>query len=444
MREFINANDTVREDDYQTVMAAIREACEDGCRTVKIPRYNKRTGGTVWSFLHVIELPSDFTLLLDNCYLEQGRGSYENLIANEHINDDEYLKDPNHRAHNIKIIGEGNVTLSGGKHNLLLEMTTRRMGLPKMWSQPILLFWNLDGLTVENVNVRDQRWWSICHCYVANASYKNIRLFAYPHVCNMDGIDMRVGCHHFTFENITGRTGDDVIATTALQGRSEVEHSIPGMPLDIHDIKIRNLKASSHNCMLIRLLNHDTAKEYNYDIDTVMDSSDPNSFRPGNGIGIGSPFYFSKVQAKPGDTGHIRIRNFYSRANVPIRLACVCNDLQMSNIHVFSNAPKVLDTFTDGLWVKNIKMDHIYYSFNQPTYDDGTKVPREAYNGLLVDLPNTEGDVTIEHFYSDPVRDGFKVSGKIDLRVSDFRCDDVVNFVSTDENSLVTVNGEQL
>lgn len=57
----------------------------------------------------------------------------------------------------------------------------------------------------------------------------------------MDGIDLRMGCHDFEIENITGRTGDDTIALTAIAGVMETAAIVDGRSGDIRNVKIRNV-----------------------------------------------------------------------------------------------------------------------------------------------------------------------------------------------------------
>ena len=388
--------------------------------------------------MHAIELPHDFTLLLDNCYLEQAKGSYENLIMNEHAGDPEWVRDPEHCVKNIKVIGEGHVILSGGEHNHLLEKTVRHYHLPdSMYVQCILQFMNVDGLEVRNLHLKDQRWWAIVHECVCNAVYKNIYFEAIPHVPNLDGFDLRIGCHDFLLENFTGRTGDDVVAFTALNGKNEMARKVAGHSGDIHDVKVRNIKAASHNCNLIRLLNHDGNREYNIDIDTVMDSSDRNSFQPRLGIGIGSPFYFHDQPGKPGDTAKITVKNVYTRATSAVRLAHVCADAEFSNIHSFGQCRNFFDTVSDGMVLENVTLSHLYFGTEQPKYPHGETVEREKYKGYFVNLPNVKGDVSISHAETDPVGTGVSVSGGVRVHLEDIRSEDIVNRIVCDETSEV-------
>ena len=361
MRAWINANETIREDDHATVQAAIRLAIEENCRKVVIPRYNARTKRMVWSFDRAIELPSNFTLVLDNCFLEQARGSYENLITNERSHDLEYSDKPENEARNIAVLGEGNVTLSGGVHNHLLEKTTRKYGLGRMFHQPILFWHNVRGLRVENLHFENFRWWCILHVMVSHAVLRNLDFFAVPHVPNLDGIDLRLGCHHFFIENVTGRTGDDTIALTGLMGKSEVDYLVEGHEIDIRDVRIRNLKADGNRCYLIRLLNHDGCREYGIEADVVMDASDWSDGNLNNAaIAVGSPYYFAKTPSVPGDTRDLRFSNIYARGKAVLALNHTIRDSCFTNVHPFGTCGPLINSFEEGCDFDNVTVGPAY------------------------------------------------------------------------------------
>ena len=73
MMEYISPNDgkLFGKTDSETIQNAIAEAEKDGCRKILIPRYNARTEKNEWRIPVSIKLPSDFTVILDNCYMVQ-------------------------------------------------------------------------------------------------------------------------------------------------------------------------------------------------------------------------------------------------------------------------------------------------------------------------------------------------------------------------------------
>ena len=405
MREWINANETIREDDHSTIQAAVRLACETGVRKVVVPRYNARTGGTVWSLMKAIQLPSDFTLILDNCFMEQALGSMDNLITNERSHDVAYSNIWENEAHNITVLGEGNVTLSGGVHNHLLEKTTRKYGLPSMFFQPILFWHNVKGLRVENLHLENFRWWSILHVMVSDVVLRNLDFYVIPHVPNLDGIDLRIGCHDFFIENVTGRTGDDVLALTGLAGTGERSYAVGGKDINIRNIKARNLKADSNTCYIVRLLNHDSVQEFNIDMDVVMDSSDPTTNVNNNAaIAVGSPYYCAKYLADLEDTRKIRFSNVYSRGKVALALNHVMRDSVFTNVHTFSDCGGLVGAFVEGCTFENVEVRHAFYEHEYPDLPEGESVPDEALLGTAVSIPVLKGELRISDLESGPVR----------------------------------------
>ena len=225
MKEYISPNEEMLfgKNDSETIQNAIFAAEEDGCRKILIPRYNARVGKNEWRIPVSIKLPSDFTVILDNCYMVQETGVYDNMFTNLYSWDLEKCTKMEYEQKNIAVIGQGNVILDGGVHNLLLEKTSGKFRQPPLRRNNMFLWINVNGLRMENLHIENQRWWAINHMFCRNVKIKDIDFFAIPHVNNMDGIDLRIGCNNFDIQNITGRTGDDVIAMTALQGKGELD-----------------------------------------------------------------------------------------------------------------------------------------------------------------------------------------------------------------------------
>lgn len=100
---------------------------------------------------------------------------------------------------------------------------------------------------------------------------------------NQDGIDIRNGCNNIIISDITGRTGDDVIALTAIADPNykpggslcytHVMHNDwTKRDTDIHDIIIQNVIAYSDLCAIVRLLPC-YSKIWNVTINNVIDTS---------------------------------------------------------------------------------------------------------------------------------------------------------------------------
>lgn len=104
---------------------------------------------------------------------------------------------------------------------------------------------------------------------------------------NQDGIDLRNGCHHITISDITCKTGDDVIALTAIANNNyrpggslrstQIMHNDwSKRDRNIHDITIKNVTAYSDLCYVIRLLPV-MSKIWNVRIDGITDCVPDNA-----------------------------------------------------------------------------------------------------------------------------------------------------------------------
>ena len=179
-----------------------------------------------WEIERAIRLPSNFTLILEDCHLRMADGSYSNMFVNQN-HDTELGRTVAGTDRNISIWGRGRAILDGGKYNGLSEKNHSQNGLPPIWKNNILLFTNVDGFKVSDISCRNQRWWALNFVYCSNGYLGNIDFcandtaidengneyhglirdrYAEVLVKNADGIDLRQGCHDILIENITGFT----------------------------------------------------------------------------------------------------------------------------------------------------------------------------------------------------------------------------------------------
>lgn len=449
MKEFISVNsaELFGNDDSETIQNAITAACEDGCRKIVIPRYNMRSDNTEWRIARCILIPSDFTVVLDNCYMVQETGVFQNMFANSYAFDLD-KRSAEYEQKNIKIIGVGNVILDGGKHNRLREKTTRQFGLPTIFLNNMMFWLNVNGLEIENINIQHQRYWAINHVFTRNVKLKNIHFYAIPHVNNLDGIDLRVGCNNFTMENITGRTGDDIIALTALWGYSEKQNAIEGKDPDIHDVKMRNIKGDPTRCYCVRLLNHDGNKIYNIDVDTIMDTSDyVRKIRINCAFGMGSPIYYKVKPMAEGELYNINVKNITTRSANAVFFNYALEDSKISNIHTFGDN---LNMFTPGMndgtfnecVFKNVTLEHVYYGSTQKEMIGGKALSPENLHGTVFDFRSTRGEINIKDVNIDTVRNAFKVSGGVKVNVEGYRCNRSLKEFDVDADSTLVIDGE--
>ena len=351
MNNYICANETIKESDSKTIIAAIELAIESGVRKVRIPKTNPRTGADIWTIDETIALPSDIEILIDDAHLVLAEGKYLNMFTSG------TPAEPNmttsaEPVRNITIRGRGRAILDGGVYNGLSEKNCMKDGRPHISKNTTMLFFNTVGLTVENLALINQRWWAITNVFVENAVYRNIYFcsdfsridengvhhsdeipcnYGEIYIKNSDGIDLRIGCNNFLIENISGFTEDDSIALTALgKWERNCGYVVEGKPTDIHDVKIRNV-ATKAICANIRLLNDDGNKLYNIDIDGVRSIRYDRFAINNSTVRIGDTVY-AETPSKLGDAHHISVKNVISEAQYGVSLCKGLCDSTIENV----------------------------------------------------------------------------------------------------------------
>lgn len=160
------------------------------------------------------------------------------------------------------------------------------------WRGIGILFANVEDFSISGLRIKESHGWGISMEACSNGRVERIDFDArmhknidgiYMNMENEDGINLRNGCHHIIVSDVTGCTGDDVIALTAVAAKKDY---VPGGSLrsthvmhndwsrrekDIHDVIIRNVVAHSYLCYTIRLLPVMT-KIYNVVIDGIIDT----------------------------------------------------------------------------------------------------------------------------------------------------------------------------
>jgi len=337
--------------DSLNIQAAITAACDKKENKVTIPRINPRTQEPLWEITETIYLPSDFTLVLDNCHLRLADGVFCNMFCSEGA----YEKSPKEQK-NISIVGIGNALLDGGIPNGLTEKTSLKDGNPHIAKNTMILFRNVSGFKVENIAMKEQRWWGITFMYCDHGRISNIDFAATNITPNQDGIDLRVGCHDIAIENISGFTGDDTIALTGVTGILYEMFKVDGKSDDIYNVIIRNVTSHvSGGHHIVRLLNHDLVKLYNIIIDGILDTSEDVNAKAA--LKIGDARYSHIRKSILGETHNITARNIVSRAKVGVLLGGTVSDSYFSNIQQYggyaigSNLCDVENLLFDGIMV---------------------------------------------------------------------------------------------
>lgn len=220
------------------------------------------------------------------------------------------------------------------------------------WRGVGILFAMVDRFSIEGLRIVDSHGWGISCEACTNGRIEKIDFDAtmarmidgmLQNSENQDGIDLRNGCHDIVISDITGRTGDDIVALTAI-ARGDKIH--PGGALrtthvmhndwsrrdrDIHDVIIRNVLGYSGGgiCFHVRLLPVES-KIYNIVIDGVVDSS-PEGFTDGGAILLGEGDGGYGVNLSDG-MKNITISNVISKSRNCIIVAGYLKDSVITNV----------------------------------------------------------------------------------------------------------------
>ena len=378
--------------DSQTIQNAVDFAAQSGAGRVIIPRFNDRTGQPIWNIQTAILLPSNMTVVLEDAHLRLCDGVFDNIFRNRSI----FTPEGNTlegEQEGIHIIGSGNALLDGGEHNGLVEQMHRDdpIKYPRLSVNLMIFLHNVRNFTVSGLHFVNARWWAVCCVYCRWGHIHDLDFRFYADHENQDGVDLRIGCEYITIENITGVTGDDTVALTALPQDHLVPETalhVDGKSWDIHDIAIRNIISSTHGCGCIRFLCEQGAQEYNITVDGVKNTSDVIT---GSTILVGTTAgEFLKQPHKMGDFRNIVVRNItayghraitfcesvkhmvvenvttYGHNLVGLRFGAnfSCDDLRISGLTIDSD-PEVFDCAisTDAAIgedaLKNLRIDHV-------------------------------------------------------------------------------------
>ena len=269
---------------------------------------------------------------------------------------------------NIKITGRGRAVLEGadnprstGDANKTLGIRTygTDAGKPEQkqtgdWRNVGVLLARVENFSITGLEIRNYHCWGISLEKCAFGEVKDIRFDTREKqvingkeemVLNQDGLDIRKGCHHITVENISGRTGDDLVALTAIHPElkeagtlvyTEVSGCLEELrDNDIHDIQLKKLHGySTGGHQIVRLLNACGLRIYNVTLEDVRDTSgeDPEQICDAVTVKIGDKNPAWGGVTPLGDTFNISIKNVDSRARKCVLIAGSLCDSRISRI----------------------------------------------------------------------------------------------------------------
>lgn len=365
-----------------------------------------------WLLERAILLPANTTVILQNCRIKLSDNCRDNFFRSANcgigIDEPEFLS-------NIHIHGVGNAVLEGADHPRSTGDSSKILACPCPknfagtaepsfedlhrhsygtdagkdgetqvgdWRDIGILMANVDHLSIDNIRIVEAHGWAIS---LENCSYANLNHIEFKacmtriidgnehNIENQDGINLRNGCHDVIISDITGTTGDDVIALTCLascftprkSGELASMHILTNdyskREKGIRNVIIRNVLAHpAGGCLMVRLLASDGAEIRNVSIDGLVDTS-PDAFHSNAAVEVGG---WPGLMGEPGcPYGTVEehciynliISNVISNARYAIQVRGGLNDAIFSNIIIRNPEGKKLNICRPDL-IENVKV----------------------------------------------------------------------------------------
>ncbi len=389
-----NVNNYSGSNDNDRIEAAIRD-CKDGVVVIPPRESDIESERTYWLLDRAILIPENTTVILRNCKIKLSDKCRDNFFRS--ANCGLGIEDPKPIS-NIHIKGEGLCILEGADHprstgdgSKILKnpcpkteedilkyadwLTDEKRESKELdfadfhsysygtdagknnesqygdWRNVGILFANATNCSIENIKmVRYHAWaisWEACsYGYIDRIEFDACMSAEIDGMIsnteNQDGIDLRNGCHDITISNITGGTGDDVIALTAIKsstykpgGSMQTTHVMHNdwtrREADIYNININNVSAYSKGgiCWVIRLLPVE-CNIYNVVINNVIDTS-PEGYGAAGVILLGEADG-SYGRNLPGSIKNVIITNIIGNCNTTINIEGYLQDSVISNV----------------------------------------------------------------------------------------------------------------
>ncbi len=415
----VNVNDYLKRNDNEALDAAIAARGADGI--VVVSARENADGRDFWLLDRAILLPANTTVILRNCKIKLSDQCRDNFFrsANCGLGIEE-----NEQLTNIHIRGEGFAVLEGAdhpratgdggkilknpcpftvedickhadwvpaerktpaeitfadRHDCSYGTDTGKEGESQKgdWRGIGILFACVDHFSISGITVRESHGWAISLEACSFGTVEKIEFDArmnkvidgmLQNMENQDGVDIRNGCHDITVSDITGETGDDVVALTAIVGNNSVYK--PGGSLctthvmhndytrrdpDIYNVVIRNVRAYSSLCYLVRLLPCN-CQIRNVVIDGVIDTSPEGVVCGGIFLGEKDAAYGKNL---PGSLVGITISNvIYNNVKKAVRIDGYLQDSAITNVVATRTKFPAVSVLREG-GLQNVKISNI-------------------------------------------------------------------------------------
>lgn len=351
-----------RGSDVERINQAVRAAAGSGRRVV-IPRRNQAGDGArdIWLLDSAILVETGTVLELSDCHLKLSDRSRDNLIRSANCGLGTRQVEP---MRDIHIRGVGSVVLEGADHPRATGDSGKKLGERTYgtdagvegesqsgdWRNIGILMAYVDGFSIQGLHLRDTHCWAISLERCSHGALRDLDFASTEHkiidgapatILNQDGIDLRMGCHDILIENVTGHTGDDLVALTAIPGNADAGGTGSTMVSssrdrgngldDIRHVIIRNVRGhcqGGHH--IVRLLNTSGVRMHDILIDGLLDTSPPG-LRCKAALKIGDSVYGGGV-APLGDTRRIMVNNVMSKAQYAVLIGGSLCDSVIANV----------------------------------------------------------------------------------------------------------------
>jgi polygalacturonase len=346
------------ENDDQAIKLCMKEAIKVQSRTIVFDKKD-------WYIGDAVLLPSNTTVIIDDCMIKQNDESYDNVFRGDNLvlaSDNPNGKPLNcTKIENIKILGKNGAKISGpdknrtGYHPVMKEYQ-EMVGDFWGWRTLMISLSYCDNFEISGLTFVKGRCWTMSFDMCSNGYVHDLNIFT--DVKNGDGINFRSGCHDCVVENIRGKTSDDTVACTALN-KSETTYPDKNYlyPLEpscciygegdrknIYNITIKNIK-SGGRCHGVICLAANGCQVYNIKIENIEEDAfgEEKPWREATVkiyTGYGSGF-------KKGDIRNITVTNvigkyadhtFYS--NIEVENVTLCNITHEKNQPILLDRPE--------------------------------------------------------------------------------------------------------
>lgn len=316
-KDYVSPNDIASGTQIERINEAINRAIKTNRRIV-IPRVDEIEGTNKWLIDSAIVLPSNITIELNNCHIQQSDLCRDNIFRTANV---EVGKTTFETLENIHIKGIGTVILEGANNPRSTGDWNKKLTLNSTigtwesygsdagkagqnqyggWLNNTFCLVNTSVFSIDNVIVREPHAWGMMAAYCANGVISNITIEGNgyrvingvkQYIKNQGAFIAVQGCHDIEFNNFYGYNSDDIIEIGTLlwtAGSAEALVHVAGNQNNIsptgdvykdsgddtYNIVIRNIfaKAEAENVVyaLIKFGASNLQKQYNITVDNVF------------------------------------------------------------------------------------------------------------------------------------------------------------------------------